>query len=602
MKKLINKKTILYVILSLSIIMFFIFGLFKLDNLTFLTASISLNLLLIIIIKRIIDKFKIKYTKKEKIIIIISILLLYSFYIISVLTRKFIYYWDYSCYYNNQMSTIESFKIGILTGIKSFITSTWSGEYGTFLNFIPQVIFNLTNKSINSYLISCVLLFIPYLVLTYSIVIKRIIVLLKISKEKIIFPLSIISLILMPILHGTFIYGQPDLFGLVFIFMIIALTIDYDFKKIELDRLTMIFLSTYMLTISRRWYIYWIISYYALYVLYILLSNKKQLKTIIKNIIIYGVVVGIIYIVTLLPFIKNTLLNNYSSSYSFYSNGGAIYELGCQIRHLGYLQFIIIIGGLIYGLLEKKYRKMTILAIIQYLMIIIMFTRIQTMGIHHSLLLLPCYLYGINLFILCIIKNNKKISTVLITVLMLVLILNAYYGYNNKTSILYTDVSLKPIDDINYQGIKEVTDWLEKNIDGKDNKVYMIVHNNTFNPDKFRNFYTPNSKVHKYLPYGSSIIGVHKFPTELFDAKYIITTDPFVPTSVDEKYNNVFNDLVNEEIFTLKESFTMKDKTKILVYERVKEVDNEEKNKYLEALKEESEKYPKLYSDVINNY
>lgn len=597
------KKKFLYSIFILSVMLFFIFGLLKINNYIFFMASVSINIFLLLLIKQIIKKFKIKFNKKEIIILIIVTLSAYLFYIISIMTRKFIYYWDYSCYYNIQLKMIDCFKNGIEPGLRALIYSTWEGEYGTFLNFIPQIIFEFTNKSINSYIISCVIIFIPYIVITYSILIKRVMLLIKINNTKSLYfyLISLLSLILMPLFHGSFIFGQPDIFGLFFIFIIIILTIDYNFQKIEVDKLSMIFLSTYMLTICRRWYIYWIISYYMLYVIYILLTNKKYIKRIVKNLLLFGIIVVIIYLVTLLPFINNTIINNYSSSYSYYSNGGFLYELGNQVKHLGYILFFVIIGGLLYGIINKQYRNITLLNIIHYLIIIFLFSRIQTMGIHHSLLLLPNYLFGIILFIVCIIGNKKNISIFLTIMIIVIFILNMYNGYKGGKSKLFTDISIRPPEELNYKGIKEVTDWLQENID-KDNTAYMIVHNNTFNPDKFRNFYTPNSKVHEYLPYGSSIIGVHKFPTELFTAKYVITTDPYVPTSVDEKYNKVFNELVMQEKFELKKEFIMQDKTKVLVYERVKEVDEEEKGNYIDALKEESKKYENLYKKIIQNF
>ena len=124
MKKYFTKNNILYIIFSLSIILFLIFGLLKLNKITFFTASISLNLLLIIIIKEVIKKFRIKFSKRELLIISSLIVLLYVFYITSILTRKFIYYGDYSCYYNIQIDTIDKFNNGLITGIKSFISST----------------------------------------------------------------------------------------------------------------------------------------------------------------------------------------------------------------------------------------------------------------------------------------------------------------------------------------------------------------------------------------------------------------------------------------------------------------------------------------------
>lgn len=603
MKKILNKKNSLYIFFIISILLFLILGLLKINSYTFLVASISLNILFIIIIKEIINKFKIRFTKKELLIIVLSIIALYLFYIVAILTRKFIYYWDYSCYYNFQIKTINYFNNGLIIGIKSFIYSTWEGEYGSFLNFIPQVLFHFTNKSINSYLISCVLLFIPYLVIPYAILIKRIIEIIRINEDKktILFFLLVISFILMPILHATFIYGQPDVFGIVFILIAMTLTIDYNFKKLEFDRLILILLSTFMLTICRRWYIYWIISYYFLYIISILISNIKDYKKILKNIIIYGVIVIVIYSITLLPFIKNTILNNYSSSYSYYSNGGIIYELANQARHIGYLLLIVILGGLLFGIINKKYRKITILGIIQYIMVIIMFTRIQTMGLHHSLLLLPNYMLGISLFVICICENKKTMSNIIGIIFIIILTANFFWTYQEKNSKLFTDIKLKTPGERNYNEIKKVTDWLESQLDDN-NMAYMITHNNEFNPDKFRNFYTPNSKVSKYLPYGSAIIGVHKFPTELFSAKYVITTDPYVPTSVDEKYNIVFNELVKENKFSLKKEFVMNDKIKVLIYERIKSVDEDEKNKYIDALKEESKEYSDLYDKVILEY
>ena len=603
MKKILNKKNSLYIFFIISILLFLILGLLKINSYTFLVASISLNILFIIIIKEIINKFKIRFTKKELLIIVLSIIALYLFYIVAILTRKFIYYWDYSCYYNLQIKTINYFNNGLIIGIKSFIYSTWEGEYGSFLNFIPQVLFHFTNKSINSYLISCVLLFIPYLVIPYAILIKRIIEIIRINEDKktILFFLLVISFILMPILHATFIYGQPDVFGIVFILIAMTLTIDYNFKKLEFDRLILILLSTFMLTICRRWYIYWIISYYFLYIISILISNIKDYKKILKNIIIYGVIVIVIYSITLLPFIKNTILNNYSSSYSYYSNGGIIYELANQARHIGYLLLIVILSGLLFGIINKKYRKITILGIIQYIMVIIMFTRIQTMGLHHSLLLLPNYMLGISLFVICICENKKTMSNIIGIIFIIILTANFFWTYQEKNSKLFTDIKLKTPGERNYNEIKKVTDWLESQLDDN-NMAYMITHNNEFNPDKFRNFYTPNSKVSKYLPYGSAIIGVHKFPTELFSAKYVITTDPYVPTSVDEKYNIVFNELVKENKFSLKKEFVMNDKIKVLIYERIKSVDEDEKNKYIDALKEESKEYSDLYDKVILEY
>lgn len=594
-----NKIYISFFIISILISIIMIINKYKL----FLLCSIITNLFLILLIKLIYKKLMIKYTKLEKVFVVISILFVDIFYLYSIITRKFIYYWDYSCYYNIQNTTIKIFENSLYNGIKSIFISTWGGEYGNFLSFFPQLFFEFTNKNIKSYSISNVIVFFPYIIICYSIFIKTILKKNKmdIKRKQLLFIISILSLLLFPILHGAFILGQPDLFGLTFIFLIISITIEYDFKKIEIDRLIYLFILTFMLLICRRWYIFWIVSYYLVYIISILLKNKSNILPVLKNIIIYGIIVIFLYSIALFPFIKNTIMNNYTETYSYYSEGGIITELTKQISHLGLLTLLIIISGIICGFIEKKYRKYTVMIIVQYFTILFLFSRIQNMGIHHSLLLLPIYINCINLLLVYILKQNNKTRTIIIILYLIFIITNFTFSFIRVDSKLFTDINLKIKDDENYYELKKVYEWLEKNLN-ENNTAYMITHNDSINPDKLRNFKTPNDKLNKFLPYGSSIIGVHKFPLELFTAKYIITTEPFEPTSVDEKYNNVFIKLKNDNKFKLIKEYNMKNNIKLQIYERIIPVSDIEKQMYIEELKEENNKYQYLYEDIINSY
>ena len=65
---------------------------------------------------------------------------------------------------------------------------------------------------------------------------------------------------------------------------------------------------------------------------------------------------------------------------------------------------------------------------------------------------------------------------------------------------------------------------------------------------------------------------------------------------------NNLNELVKEEVFTLNKDFDMHNGYHILIYERVKPVTEEEKEKYLETLKEESKTYKDLYEKIIKDY
>lgn len=603
MKKFFKKENYLYIIFCIIVITILLLSVFSQTKCIFFLLSILANIFLIIIYKETLKKIKIKFTKTEKIIIIISIILIYLFYIISVLNRNFIYYWDYSCYYNIQTAAAEKFSISLLDGIKYFIGSTWSGEYGSFLTFFPEIIYKFTNHTVNSYLLSSITIYIPYIIIALSILIKKVFLFFKIEKDNLIFTMFLLIFLLFPIFHATAIYGQPDFFGLAFIFLIISLTIDYDFKELELNRLILIFLVTFMLIISRRWYLYWIISYYLCYIIKILITNKKEsLGGIIKNLLIYGLIVLSILLITLFPLIKNIIFGSISNYSEYYKSGGFIYEIKNQINYLGYLTLGICLLGIGYGLSKKEYRLITILSIIECFLIIYLFNMIQSMGLHHSLMLVPTYLYWLYLSIMLLLQINDISKNRICLAIIACLIINFSYAIcNNSTDNFFSKIPLTVPYQEDYKNLGEVASWLKENL-SNENNAYMITHNNKYNPDKLRNYYLPDQSIANYLPYGSAIIGVHKFPTELFSAKYIIITEPFESVSIEEKYYEVFQKLLDQGKFEIEETFDMGNGYKLLIYKRVKKTDDEEKKIYLNALKEESEKYPALYKDIIETY
>lgn len=589
-----NKKFISTIILTLLFII--ILNVFKVKSISFLLLSLLVNIIFIKGILEVLKILNIKFSKKEKLIIILVICFNYLFYLFSLINRNFIYYWDYSCYYNIQMESIERFNEGLSSGIRYFIGSTWSGEYGNFLSFIPQVIFQFSNKNVDSYIMSCVLVFTPYIVISLSILLKELIKKYSIKNNLIYVVLPLF--ILFPLLHGTAIYGQPDYFGLFFIFLIIALTLSYDFKKLDYLRLFIILVLTYLLLISRRWYMYWILSYYVCYVIGLIIKNiksKEDIITIIKNGIIYALVCGLFFGVTLFPLFKNILASNMQSNYSFYMSGGLQAEFFYQYRHLGLITLLIVLVGIILGIKNNKYRLITILGVIQSLIIIILFTKIQNMGIHHTLTLLPTYLLFITLFIINI--NNKLINKIIISFF----ILNFIISINGSTNKLFTDIKISVPYQEDYKEIGEVVTYLKDILD-EDNTAYMITHTNKYNPDKLRSYELPDTTIQKYLPYGSAVLGAHKFPLELFTARYVITTTPFESISIEEKYNEVFNELVKEEVFTLNKDFDMHNGYHILIYERVKPVTIEETDKYIEKISADTKNFKDIYENLIKEY
>ena len=51
-------------------------------------------------------------------------------------------------------------------------------------------------------------------------------------------------------------------------------------------------------------------------------------------------------------------------------------------------------------------------------------------------------------------------------------------------------------------------------------------------PDHFKNCRLPETPINDKLAFGFSVPGTHNFPTQFFEAKYVITCEPFPQTYV----------------------------------------------------------------------
>ena len=283
----------------------------------------------------------------------------------------------------------------------------------------------------------------------------------------------------------------------------------------------------------------------------------------------------------------------------YYMGGGLKTEILSQIRHLGFITIVLLLLGLIIGVIKKEYRSYTIISIVQIIMIIFLFNQIQNMGTHHSLTLLPSYLFLI--FILIVFFEKSPKSLWIDSLIILVLLINFINGIVGTKTSLFTDIPLKVPYQEDYNQLEKVVDWLKENLN-QDNTAYMITHTDKYNPDKLRNFLMPDRSIEYYLPYGSAVIGVHKFPVQLFTAKYIITTTPYESISIEYKYEKVFEELVAAKKFNLVKNFDMNNGYQILIYERVQDVDEEEINKYKDIIKEELKQFAELYIKEIEKY
>ena len=506
---------------GLSFVLFLAFGIF---------ALLFLGMLIFEAIKE--NNIKINY--KDILVIAITSIIVILIYVVVIYTRKYAYSWDNILYYVRQIDLLNMFNSNFFEGIKGIIKTTYFENYGYFLLSFTSLLFNYTNHTLDSFVISYVVVTIIPIITVYYAIINKLIQKYELKNKNIIILLSLILIIAFPLLHSSAMVGQPDFMGLIFIGLIILFTMDYDFENVNIKRYILIFLSTLCLIITRRWYIYWVISYYICYALLLFIKNLinkdyKKLKSITKNLIIFGISSIIIAGIILLPMIIRIVKANFYNSYSAWNIGGLKEEIKLQFYRIGGIYLSIMLIGLIYGIKNKRFRWMTIQMLSTGILTLFLFTRLQNMGNHQSLLLVPTYIY---LLLICIIAINqincKLLRRILQTIIILSLSTTIFgtftenkYFYNNK---LYSNISLKPTKREDYEMIGQIDKFILENCD-KDHKAYINAATSMYCSDTFKTYLFPDITLVYIIPYESSINSVHGFPIDIFKTKYLFVTN-----------------------------------------------------------------------------
>ena len=153
--------------------------------------------------------------------------------------------------------------------------------------------------------------------------------------------------------------------------------------------------------------------------------------------------------------------------------------------------------------------------------------------------------------------------------------------------------------------IKAIANWIDTHC-AEGELSYMIPHDMLYCPDHFKNCLLPETPINDKLAFGFSVPGTHNFPMQFFEAKYVLTADPFPQTFVgngelSHKWNDRFL-AVREQSFALETTFDMGNGTTFTIWRRTVAPTRAEVEYYLSAFTEEDAKYPEMFSEIAESW
>ena len=548
-----------------------------------------------------------RLTRFDAVLLAVCCALSAAFYLHAMVGRQSLYLWDHATYYNLQIRLEANFADGVFYGVGSTIYKTWFNDYAPLvINTLLEPLFMFTDRTANTFALLGALAF-PSLVYLGALVLLAVLRRQLAPRAPRLFTaLGLAFTLLLPLLHVALYRGMPDVLGVAFALMLLALVAGYDFSAPAPARLTCLAAFTGLLIVTRRSYMFTVVTLFLFYGVWVLAraARRRQTGAAVRFAQFAAASLACVGL-PLAPMFWRILRANYADRYATYQTGGFWAELANQRVYLGWFLLGVLALGVLYGLYKNNARFLAVLSAGGAVTAVLLLTRVQNLDDHQSLAVAPFYLLGFYLLAWAVASLpwpplRGVVSAALAGVCALNFgacsqLLPVLFFPPEVYSGLYFFVDQQRGD---MAQIAQVNDWLRQNCSGE-NSAYMICHGVVYSADVFRAAALPDESIRTLLAYGAVNPGNDAFPRELFTAQAVLTCTPFDPSNHTGKINDAF--LENQRLYHPFEEaavFDMGNGYTITAYRRVKAPTVAELDTYRAYLAEEDAQFPYNFSAV----
>lgn len=523
--------------------------------------------------------------------------------------RQTVYSDDAINYFAKQTLLFGSFGQSGFYGIHVLLESLLTADYKMFMNLFISVPYLFTGRSINAFMVCyAITCFVP---MWFALLMgaKYLAQQLPACHTALYYPLCMAVMVLWPMFLWPATHGMPDAFGLTFAAVIALLCADYRFETLPWPRLLAIFAATFALILTRRWYMFWILAFYAVYVLAVLVGavRRKTLGSTLKHMLLFGIPSAVIIVGALLPTFKTILTTDYADIYGAYYGGGFGNNCLGQLRTQGLIWLVLCAAGLVWLLYCRSTRAQAIVAAAVSLGAMVLFTRTQSLGDHQSLILAPFYL--LMLFGLCAKLTQQKakpwLRNAAAGVLAVFLVVNfgnalRLPGKNVQTLALSSE-SLDLTRRTDLAQMRAVTDFVLEHCTG-DQTVYINMDSNGYSGTTFAYSDPAHPQLQTMILWESSVPSTHGFPTGIWTSEYVMVTDRVDEGGIVGPINAALRTqspaAVHYEYVT---EFPL-DGITLYCYRRTARPDAEEADYFKQVFAEYDARWPEIFSQRIDEY
>ncbi|MDR1641631.1 MAG: hypothetical protein LBT59_18210 [Clostridiales bacterium] len=443
------------------------------------------------------------------------------------LGERYIYYWDIAGYWIRCMEYSKALFGNPAGAMGQLFRSLASDDY-TLLPVLPYaLVFRFFNSQLAFALSSFNIYCLPFLLLLWLFIRKELKIESIWADACVLLALLTCTVLLTPSLGGYL-----DAAGLPFAVLIVMIARGLKLDGVDLPRILGLALCTLILAFMRRWYTFWIVSFYVAYFgvygiqLIFVRHEAKKALFLFLNLCSSGLIWLAILYVFFRPFLHKLIFNDYSYAYSAYDRGGISYSIKFFFGQAGLAVCVIAALGAALSLRDRERRPFALFLMLQSVLAFFLFTRIQSLGIQHLLLFVPALLY----FCACAISQAKTWGLLSVIILLSLNFATSYYAPAAKVLAfadpVFSQKKLFKRNRTDMETVQGLADFVNETSQGR-KYSYVLSSSDILNTDILSNCRLPETRyaVSKIL-YALDVDKRDGVPYPFFLADILIVADP----------------------------------------------------------------------------
>jgi hypothetical protein len=492
------------------------------------------------------DRGSVSFSKYDLLLLLLFLIAANLFTIYFISKENYIYFWDEAHFWTKYIYMSNTFKNSPLHAAVTVLTSIHH-EYNNLVPFLlaPFSLFFGTDRL--PYIFSLVNILVFPTAISFLFLYRRAAGILHGNSPPYgavfiaLFTVFTFPLIWMPTLSGY--YGIAGFF-LICLILFVYFRCPFSAQRYRTLIVLGIMIST--LTLIRRWYSFWAVSFFvsliineSIFLLADYRFDRRRFIVLAKKISTIIFSSGIFFMMVAAPRFKQIITTDYSYLLLYTFPPGAILgHLLVFFRDFGVFHVTLALSGLILCFYNRNTRKLASFLLIHFVIMFLLFTKVQYFLPHHYYLLQPTIILFIALFMTTLLVKAKskiiKFTMCSVYVLMLFIIFYVVFFpgsslYANQAKGLFPKIRHYPLAQNDIDEIKRMLNVIAGLLDDPNDRVYVLSNSVVLTSDILQlaqKSITGTPKIGHRIFRTSSVDLMDGFPSNLFKANYVIVADP----------------------------------------------------------------------------